>query len=409
MRHSSRLAWMLAVLILLCTKFVAADSLLWETNLDRASQMAAQSNRLLLVHFWAPWCGYCKRMDAEVFAHPEVAKQIQANYVPVKLDADQNPELTKKYGISGLPTDVVLTPQGQVVRVVLGKADAAQYVARLNQLSAGFRQQNAGVLASLPASAPPANVSLPAANPPLANLPSAAPINPPLPNPALSQPMTPAPAYGQSLGMNGPANGAGVPGNALPAETTPPALPQNPGQVNNPPLLNNAQPAANAKIDNAVATLMQNPPATPRIAPPIAPPANAALSPSVNPPLALDGFCPVSLIEKHKWVPGDKRWGAYHLGRTYLFAGPEEQSKFLANSNYDRYAPVASGADVVIAAEEHKLVPGMREHGVFFKDRIFLFANEASLQKFSANPFYYMGQALGTPQQAAAPGRQPRY
>jgi protein disulfide-isomerase len=138
------------------------------------------------------------------------------------------------------------------------------------------------------------------------------------------------------------------------------------------------------------------------------PQGNAASPSSANPPLALDGYCPVSLVEKHKWVPGDKRYGANHLGRVYLFAGPEEQSKFFANANFDRYAPVASGVDVVMAAEEHKMVPGKREHGVFFKDRIFLFANEASVQKFYTNPFFYMGQALGAPLQASANGQQPR-
>jgi thiol-disulfide isomerase/thioredoxin len=347
MRHFSRLAWTLAVLTLLGTQLAAEEPLVWESNLERAQQAAAQSNRLVLVHFWAPWCGWCKWMDAEVFARPEVAKEIQANYVPVKIDADQSPELVKKFGVSGLPTDVVLAPQGQIVNITRGKSDAGQYVARLNQCSANVRLQNVRVAASLPS-------------------------NPP----------------------QGSAN--------------PPAI--------NPPVANNLQSNGNANIDRAVATLMQNAPAAAGMSPPNAPPSqsqpplvpsgNEASMPPINPPVALDGYCPVSLVEKQQWIPGDKRWGANHQGRTYLFTGPEEQSRFLAN--YDRYAPAASGLDIVLAAEERKNVPGLRQHGVFFRDRIFLFASEATLQKFSANPLYYMELTQSAPRQTASAGQQPR-
>jgi YHS domain-containing protein len=109
--------------------------------------------------------------------------------------------------------------------------------------------------------------------------------------------------------------------------------------------------------------------------------------PAGSPPWGLEGYCPVSLCEKQKWIRGDRRWGAIHRGRTYLFAGPGEQQRFLADP--DRYAPVASGNDVVLAAEQGQIVPGMREHGVFYKHRIYLFSSEASLQKFSANSDAY--------------------
>jgi YHS domain-containing protein len=108
--------------------------------------------------------------------------------------------------------------------------------------------------------------------------------------------------------------------------------------------------------------------------------------------LALDGYCPITLVEKQQWVKGDTRWGATHRGRTYLFAGSEEQQRFLADP--DRYAPMISGNDVVQALEKGKAVPGMREHGVSYNGHIFLFADEASLQKFTTNPTYYSNRAL---------------
>jgi hypothetical protein len=42
-------------------------------------------------------------------------------------------------------------------------------------------------------------------------------------------------------------------------------------------------------------------------------------------PLGLEGYCPVTLAEKGVWTEGRAQWGVRHRGRTYLFAGPEQQ------------------------------------------------------------------------------------
>ena len=92
---------------------------------------------------------------------------------------------------------------------------------------------------------------------------------------------------------------------------------------------------------------------------PLSPPQNNVVPPAVagNPPLGLDGFCPVSLSEKQQWVSGDSRWGVIHRGRTYLFAGPEEQRRFFADP--DRYAPVAVGQR---HRPGHRARPGRARH-----------------------------------------------
>jgi YHS domain-containing protein len=109
-------------------------------------------------------------------------------------------------------------------------------------------------------------------------------------------------------------------------------------------------------------------------------------------PLALDGYCPVSLVEQQRWQVGDRRYGAIHRGRTYLFAGPEQQRKFLANP--DRYSPAISGEDVVMALDHGQEVDGKRALGVEFQNRIYLFSSDASRQAFSQNPKRYAAEVL---------------
>src|SRR5690606_4425119 len=106
--------------------------------------------------------------------------------------------------------------------------------------------------------------------------------------------------------------------------------------------------------------------------------------PEGSPPLGLEGFCPVSLVERQAWSAGDVRFGAIHRGRTYLFAGYEMQQRFLANP--DQYSPVMAGNDAVLAIDSRQLVQGRREFGMFVDQRIYLFSSEATLRQFEANP-----------------------
>ena len=128
-----------------------------------------------------------------------------------------------------------------------------------------------------------------------------------------------------------------------------------------------------------------------------------------NPPLGLDGYCPVQLSDDmnanvRRWTLGDRRWGAIHRGRTYLFSRAEYQQRFLADP--DRYAPVLSGNDPGAAVEQGQAVSGYREHGVLFGGKVYLFASEASLQKFSKNPNHYANYVLQA-MRAGAYQRQP--
>ena len=98
----------------------------------------------------------------------------------------------------------------------------------------------------------------------------------------------------------------------------------------------------------------------------------------------LEGYCPVTLIEGDKWVKGDKRWGARHRGRLYLFQTAAAQQKFLASP--DRFSPVLAGFDPVEFAERGQYAEGMRTHGIRYQDQIYLFVSEESLSRFAQSP-----------------------
>lgn len=116
---------------------------------------------------------------------------------------------------------------------------------------------------------------------------------------------------------------------------------------------------------------------------------------SQAPPIALDGFCVVTLVDnadKMRWQKADPKFGAIHRGRTYLFASAEAQQKFLQSP--DSYAPVLSGCDPVRFAKTGELVEGKRAYGLLTPDkRVFLFADEASLSIFESAPGEFAAMA----------------
>jgi thiol-disulfide isomerase/thioredoxin len=120
-------------------------------------------------------------------------------------------------------------------------------------------------------------------------------------------------------------------------------------------------------------------------------------------PPGLDGYCPVTMVELDRWQPGDPRWQADFEQRSYWFAGPEQRQQFLRDPA--RYSPRLGGFDIVRFREQGVFVAGRREHGIELDQphRFFLFADEASLQRFWSNPGFYEA-ALRGPNHGAGPG-----
>ncbi len=115
----------LFVSIALSAALHSAD--LWMTDFEAAKQKAAEGNKMLLMDFTgSDWCGWCIKLDDEVFSKPEFAEYAEENLVLLKLDFPrrkelsaeeqaQNQRLAEEYDIEGFPTVIVLNGVGEQI------------------------------------------------------------------------------------------------------------------------------------------------------------------------------------------------------------------------------------------------------------------------------------------------------
>ena len=75
-----------------------------------------QSDVPVLVDFWAPWCGPCRAVAPVL---EEIAKDHDGKLRIVKLNTDENPEVTRRYGITSIPT-MHLVVDGEIVKTMVG-------------------------------------------------------------------------------------------------------------------------------------------------------------------------------------------------------------------------------------------------------------------------------------------------
>lgn len=102
---------------------------------------------------------------------------------------------------------------------------------------------------------------------------------------------------------------------------------------------------------------------------------------------ALEGYCPVCIVDMKKWVKGNAEIKSTFDGQTYLFPGQEQKATFDANPA--KYTPVLGGDCTVAYKKMGQRVPGDIRQATIHNDRLFLFSNEMAKNEFAANTEAY--------------------
>ena len=116
---------MLMVIVLLCCS--KSEAINWETDFEEASSSAKASGKYILLDFsGSDWCGWCIRLEKEVFSQDAFNDFAKENLVCVLVDfpsakkqseelKKQNQDLARKHNVRGYPTVIILSPDGKPV------------------------------------------------------------------------------------------------------------------------------------------------------------------------------------------------------------------------------------------------------------------------------------------------------
>lgn len=128
----------------------APGGLGWSYQYEASQTRAAEEDKIMMVDFTADWCAACHELEAEVFHHERVRGRLLNEIVLVKVDFDArteiNERLSKRFEVTGLPTVVFVSPEGEFLRSPSfeGKIGVDEFLDRIDQAQSGEVRSSEG-------------------------------------------------------------------------------------------------------------------------------------------------------------------------------------------------------------------------------------------------------------------------
>jgi len=146
----------LIAVALLSSSFILPknEELKW-MDFNTGYELAKKKNKIMLVDVYTDWCGWCKVMDRETYAKPEVIKMINADFVAIKFNpekkdvvytfegkqytGDQLAGVISNNQLTGYPTTIFMYPKGKKMNVVGGYQNETNFKNLLTGIKSEFK------------------------------------------------------------------------------------------------------------------------------------------------------------------------------------------------------------------------------------------------------------------------------
>ena len=110
------------------------ETIRWARSWDAAVKEARATKKLILIDFWADWCGFCHKLDRETFVDPTVIRSVN-RFVAIRLNSEkEGVEQAQKFRVSSLPTILLLKHTLEPVGTIRGFMPAGPFAEKVESI-----------------------------------------------------------------------------------------------------------------------------------------------------------------------------------------------------------------------------------------------------------------------------------
>lgn len=106
-------------------------------SFEAASKQAAQTGKIVLVDFYTTWCGPCKLLDKTTWTDAAVIQLLEQKTVALRIDAEKEAALSKRYKIEAYPSVLLIKPDGTEIDRLVGYKEPKAFIEDFNAALGG--------------------------------------------------------------------------------------------------------------------------------------------------------------------------------------------------------------------------------------------------------------------------------
>ena len=109
----------------------------WTHDYDAALKKAKTDKKLVMIDIYTDWCGWCKKLDSDVYTDKNVQEKLAKSFICVKINPEKSPsgkKLMKEFGVKGFPYIAFVDGDGNKVGEIGGYKPAKAFAAVLDSV-----------------------------------------------------------------------------------------------------------------------------------------------------------------------------------------------------------------------------------------------------------------------------------
>lgn len=138
MRGSSAVAMLCGVAVVFAFALgVSAEEIKWAKSFDEAYKAAAQENKPVMIDIYTDWCGWCKKLDRDVYTAKAVV-ELSGKFICLKLNPETDQEHGALFKVDGFPTIIFTDAKKKELHRISGYVPPESFVEEMKKALKAF-------------------------------------------------------------------------------------------------------------------------------------------------------------------------------------------------------------------------------------------------------------------------------